>query len=105
MLPYLAQDQYDRKQKEGTLQTIILENSKIKATFYPQYGGRLASLYDKENKKELLFDNPVFQPANLAYEMRGFLAVLNGMAQYMDIHYSLAPLFILQKLKLIIKKF
>lgn len=66
MMPYLVQDHYDRAQKDSTLNTIILENSKLKATFYPQYGGRLASLYDKEKKKELLFDNPVFQPANLA---------------------------------------
>lgn len=66
ILPYMVQDQYDRSQKETTLNTIVLENNKIKATFYPQYGGRLASLYDKEKKQELLFDNPVFQPANLA---------------------------------------
>lgn len=66
ILPYLVQDNYDRSQKECEFPTIVLENSKLKATFYPQFGGRLASLYDKEKNKELLFDNPVFQPANLA---------------------------------------
>lgn len=66
ILPYTTQDQYDRSQKDSTLNTIVLENEKLKATFYPQFGGRLASLYDKVKKKELLFDNPVFQPANLA---------------------------------------
>jgi hypothetical protein len=29
-------------------------------------GGKLASIYDKQEQRELLFDNPVFQPANLA---------------------------------------
>ena len=66
IMPYMAQDHYDRAQKDSTLETIVLENSKLKATFYPQFGGRLASLYDKDKQKELLFDNPVFQPANLA---------------------------------------
>lgn len=65
-MPYMIQDQYNRAQKDSTLNTIVLENSKVKATFYPQFGGRIASLYDKVSKKELLFDNPVFQPANLA---------------------------------------
>lgn len=31
----------------------------------PELGGRLWSLYDKDNKHELLYVNPVFQPGNL----------------------------------------
>lgn len=65
-LPYLLQDHYDHEQNEGEMKTVVLENEFLKATFYPEYGGRLASLWDKEENKELLFDNPAFQPANLA---------------------------------------
>ena len=65
-LPYTTQDHYNRAQNNNSMPTIVLENSKLKATFYPKYGGRLASLFDKEKHKELLFNNPVFQPANLA---------------------------------------
>ena len=52
-LPYLFQDHYNRDQKEGDIKTIVLENQYLKATFYPEYGGRLASLRDKEKNKEL----------------------------------------------------
>jgi Domain of unknown function (DUF5107) len=66
VLPYLMQDSYSRKRKELQMDTVILENEKLKAQFLPSMGGRLLSLYDKVLKKELLFKNPVFQPANLA---------------------------------------
>lgn len=66
LLPYTPQETYDRAQALGTLPTLVLENERMRATIYPQFGGRLASLYDKQADRELLFDNPVFQPANLA---------------------------------------
>jgi len=66
LLPYRLQDNYDRRQENSEIDVVVLENEKIKAVFFPQYGGRLASLYYKEQERELLFKNPVFQPANLA---------------------------------------
>lgn len=67
ILPYRMQDQYRRTSgDEVELKTAVLENDKMRAVFLPEYGGRLASLYDKNKGKELLFKNPVFQPANLA---------------------------------------
>ncbi|MBF9017731.1 MULTISPECIES: DUF5107 domain-containing protein [unclassified Oceanispirochaeta] len=66
VLPYLMQDSYSRKRKELQMDTVILENENLKAQFLPSMGGRLLSLYDKILEKELLFKNPVFQPANLA---------------------------------------
>ncbi len=66
LLPYTSQDTYDRAQTETELPVITLENDLMKAIVYPQYGGRVASLYDKVADRELLFDNPVWQPANLA---------------------------------------
>lgn len=65
-LPYLLQDNYTRQRQPGQLPTVVVENKALRATFYPSLGGRLASLYDKRAGRELLFDNPVFQPANLA---------------------------------------
>ena len=46
--------------------TIQVENAALRATFYPSLGGRMISLYDKRERRELLFDNPVLQFANLA---------------------------------------
>ncbi len=66
MLPYRQQDLYDRNLKNRVFKAIILENKYLKAVFMPELGGRLWSLFDKENGKELLYRNPVFQPANLA---------------------------------------
>ena len=64
-LPYLMQDNYTRQRRRGRLPTIEVENAAL-ATFYPSLGGRMISLYDKRGRRELLFDNPVLQFANLA---------------------------------------
>ena len=66
MLPYLEQDGYDRVRKPKAWKAAILENEYLKAVFIPQLGGRLWSLYDKREERELLHRNPVFQPCNLA---------------------------------------
>ena len=66
MLPYLLQDEYDRDKKEQDVNVIILENENLKATFLPDYGARLWSLFDKKQNKELLYVNSVIQPCNLA---------------------------------------
>lgn len=63
--PYKVQDNYDRELKEKEQVTVVLENSCLKATFLPQFGGKLHSLYDKKEKKELLFSNPVVRPCHL----------------------------------------
>ncbi|MBE7043561.1 MAG: DUF5107 domain-containing protein [Ruminococcaceae bacterium] len=65
MLPYMMQDFYDRDKKERVFKAVVLENKYLKATFLPELGGRLRSIYDKEKKRELLYVNPVFQPGNL----------------------------------------
>ena len=65
-MPYLIQDNYTRERKKDRLPIIQLENKSLRAIFYPSLGGRMISLYDKRARRELLFNNPVFQPANLA---------------------------------------
>ncbi|MBQ4153685.1 MAG: DUF5107 domain-containing protein [Clostridia bacterium] len=66
ILPYTIQDQYNRVRKERKFRAAVLENEYLKATFLPELGGRLWSLIDKEKNRELLYVNPVYQPANLA---------------------------------------
>lgn len=64
--PYKMQDLYSRELYDSEIETVILENEYLKATFYPTYGGKLASLIDKTTGKDLLFCNPVVRPCNLA---------------------------------------
>ncbi|CAH0119013.1 hypothetical protein PAE9249_01510 [Paenibacillus sp. CECT 9249] len=65
-LPYRMQDRYTRERKPILLKTIVLENDRLVAVFLPEYGGRLYSLKDKRTNRDMLYTNPVFQPANLA---------------------------------------
>ena len=64
-LPYLIQDEYDRQRRPRSFRAVVLENELLKATFLIELGGRLWSLIHKPDGRELLFVNPIFQPANL----------------------------------------
>lgn len=66
LLPYTLQDNYNRTRRPRTFQAAVLENSRLRAVFLPELGGRLWSLYHKGLNRELLYVNPVFQPGNLA---------------------------------------
>lgn len=64
--PYRTQDCYSRELTRDGLDSIVLENAHLRATFVPSLGGKLWSLFDKDAGKELLFANHVFRPAYLA---------------------------------------
>lgn len=66
ILPYQIQDGYDRRKKMTSFRSVVLENEHLKAVFLPEVGGRLWSLYQKDEQRELLHVNPVFQPCHLA---------------------------------------
>ncbi len=66
VLPYTMQNKYSRAEERVSLKTIVCENEYLEATFLPEYGGRLYSLFHKKYQRQLLHVNPVFQPANLA---------------------------------------
>ena len=66
IFPYRMQDLYNREIKLKSYIGIVFENEYLKALFLPELGGRLWSLYDKVAKKELLYENPVVRPCNLA---------------------------------------
>lgn len=57
LYPYKEQKYYPSKPQKVNLQSIVLENQYLKAIFLPTLGGRLISLYDKKEKRELLFAN------------------------------------------------
>jgi Domain of unknown function (DUF5107) len=66
VFPYQVQDDYDRSQAPGHLDVVAYDNGRLRALIAPRLGGRLLSLVDLSTGRELLFRNPVFQPANLA---------------------------------------
>jgi len=65
-LPYSSLDDYDHSEELREFDACILENDKLKAVFIPSLGGRLWSLYDKVGERDLVINNPVFRPCNLA---------------------------------------
>ncbi len=66
VLPYLMQDRRETEPKILKLKSYVLENEYLHARFLPEYGGRLHSLFDKKENKELLFTNTIIKPCNLA---------------------------------------
>lgn len=65
ILPYTLQDGYGRERRDAELPVAVLENETLRATFLLGLGGRLWSLVHKPSGRELLYRNPILQPANL----------------------------------------
>jgi hypothetical protein len=94
VLPYRNQDDYTRQKDLTTFQSVVLENEHLKATFLPEAGGRLVSLFDKPHQRELLSRNPVFQPANLAIRNAWFSGGIEwNMGHVGHSVFTCAPLF------------
>ncbi|MFD6418980.1 DUF5107 domain-containing protein [Streptomyces sp. NPDC060194] len=66
LLPVRVRDGYDRERAERGIDAIVIENDRLRATVLPGLGGRVHSLVDKREDRELLYRNPVLQPANFA---------------------------------------
>ncbi len=66
VLPAPLRDGYDRQRAPRTLDALVLENDRLRATVLPGLGGRVVSLLHLRTGRELLYRNPVFQPANFA---------------------------------------
>jgi tetratricopeptide (TPR) repeat protein len=66
LLPVRLRDGYRRERVPAELDAVVIENDRLRATVLPGLGGRLYSLVHKPTERELLYRNPVFQPANLA---------------------------------------
>ncbi|MEU3369132.1 DUF5107 domain-containing protein [Streptomyces sp. NPDC006660] len=66
LLPVRILDGYGRERTPVDLETIVIENDHLRATVLPGLGGRVHSLFHKPANRELLYANPVFQPADFA---------------------------------------
>ncbi|MCX4671338.1 DUF5107 domain-containing protein [Streptomyces sp. NBC_01381] len=66
ILPTRVLDGYGRERTETTLDTLVIENDRLRATVLPGLGGRVHSLFHKPTGRELLYRNPVLQPADFA---------------------------------------
>jgi len=67
--PYVMQDHLSRKKVERTYRALFLENEYLKVTCLPELGGRLHSVLDKTQDKEMFHLNRVIKPGMIA--MRG----------------------------------
>jgi len=94
VLPYRMQDRYGRDRELKNFRSVVLENENLKATFLPELGGRLISLFHKPSGRELLFKNPVFQPANLALRDAWFAGGIEwNIGQFGHAFHTCAPVF------------
>ncbi|WP_338492310.1 DUF5107 domain-containing protein [Streptomyces sp. SJL17-4] len=66
LLPAPVRDGYGRERRPADLDTIVIENDRLRVTVLPGLGGRVHSLHHKPTGRELLYRNPVFQPAAFA---------------------------------------
>lgn len=66
VLPVRVLDGYGRDRAPAALDALVIENDRVRATVLPGLGGRLYSLVHKPTGRELLYRNPVFQPAAFA---------------------------------------
>nr|WP_206322325.1 DUF5107 domain-containing protein [Streptomyces sp. HNM0575] len=66
VLPVRVLDGYTRRRALAPLEALVLENDRLRATVLPGLGGRIHSLHHKPTGRELLYTNPVLQPADFA---------------------------------------
>ncbi|CAL9362851.1 hypothetical protein SUDANB171_00702 [Streptomyces sp. enrichment culture] len=66
VLPAPLYDGYGRARAATEVPTLVIENDRLRATVLPGWGGRVHSLVHKATGRELLYRNPVLQPANFA---------------------------------------
>ncbi|MFH9869438.1 DUF5107 domain-containing protein [Streptomyces lydicus] len=66
ILPTRMRDGYGRDRRSTDLDALVVENDRLRATVLPGLGGRVHSLHHKPTGRELLYRNPVLQPAAFA---------------------------------------
>ncbi|MFC9240041.1 DUF5107 domain-containing protein [Streptomyces decoyicus] len=66
ILPARMRDGYGRTRRTTDLDALVIENDRLRATVLPGLGGRVYSLHHKPTGRELLYRNPVLQPAAFA---------------------------------------
>ncbi|MGN5633063.1 DUF5107 domain-containing protein [Streptomyces sp. AC154] len=66
VLPVAVLDGYGRERTPTDLDVIVIENDRLRATVLPGFGGRIHSLFHKPTGRDLVYTNPVLQPADFA---------------------------------------
>ncbi|MFJ3905389.1 DUF5107 domain-containing protein [Streptomyces sp. NPDC090025] len=66
LLPTPVRDGYGRERTPTALDTVEIENDRLRVTVLPGLGGRIHSILHKPTGRELLYTNPVLQPAAFA---------------------------------------
>ncbi|MBW5482123.1 DUF5107 domain-containing protein, partial [Streptomyces bambusae] len=66
LLPVRLLDGYGRERALADLDAVVLENAHLRVTVLPGLGGRVHSMVHVPTGRELLYRNPVFQPAAFA---------------------------------------
>ncbi|MFD7715072.1 DUF5107 domain-containing protein [Streptomyces sp. NPDC059814] len=66
VLPVAVLDGYGRERTATDLDVIVIENDRLRATVLPGFGGRIHSLFHKPTGRDLVYVNPVLQPADFA---------------------------------------
>ncbi|MFD0024734.1 DUF5107 domain-containing protein [Streptomyces sp. NPDC058382] len=66
VLPVAVLDGYGRERTPTGLDAIVIENDRLRATVLPGLGGRIHSLFHKPTGRDLVYTNPVLQPADFA---------------------------------------
>ncbi|MFD8634411.1 DUF5107 domain-containing protein [Streptomyces sp. NPDC059533] len=66
LLPVRIRDGYGRDRTETEFESVVIENEHLRVTVLPGLGGRIHSMVHLPTGRELLYRNPVFQPANFA---------------------------------------
>ena len=67
--PYVMQDHLSRTKVDRAYRALYLENEYLRVTCLPELGGRLHSVFDKTQGREMFHLNPVIKPGMIA--MRG----------------------------------
>ena len=94
VLPYTMQDRYNRELVDMEFPSLVLENDFLRAEFIPALGGRLWSLFDKQNKRDILYRNPLFRPANLAIRDAWFSGGIEwNFGRYGHTVHTCSPVF------------
>ncbi|MFD0359706.1 DUF5107 domain-containing protein, partial [Streptomyces sp. NPDC127110] len=66
LLPVRIRDGYGRRRAEREFEAVVIENGRLRVTVLPGLGGRIYSIVHVASGRELLYRNPVFQPADFA---------------------------------------
>ncbi|MGX2993674.1 DUF5107 domain-containing protein [Streptomyces sp. JNUCC 64] len=66
VLPAPVLDGYGRDRTATAFDTLVIENTRLRVTVLPGLGGRIHSIHHKPTGRDLLYTNPVVQPAGFA---------------------------------------